>query len=793
MREQRGGTDEDNEKELVHGGELGKSDGVLNRAFKRGASVISSLRKIRAEEIAYSMLFSPTQHRNLSRMSLPGMRLVLSLVFAFASIAGAQSPKKEPREFLPAPFDQYLSRRVTELSSADWRKGITRENWPAKQAEMRAQLQRMLGLDPWPARGALNPVVTGTVPGDGYVVEKLHFQSSPGLYVTGNLYRPKEVPKPLPAILYVCGHSNVVEGGVSMGNKTGYQHHGVWFARHGCVCLIIDTIQLGEIRGIHHGTYKEERWWWAARGYTPAGVEAWNGIRALDYLETRPEVDRTKMGVTGRSGGGAYSWWIAALDERVKVAVPTAGITTLRNHVLDGAIEGHCDCMFMVNTERWDFDRVAELVAPRPLLIANTDSDSIFPLDGVVEIFNRTRALYRTLGVEDHIGLHIAEGPHKDTQPLNTGAFNWLNRWLKGADRMDLIDEPARKAHPPRDLKVFAELPKDEKVTTVDESFVPAFDKTTKPPTAAEWPVLRDRWMEALRRDCFRAWPEHAIGEVGTARRAIAEQGTLGERSLPPESLPKSQFTEQGILLTKVDFTSEPEMPLTLWLLHRADVKPEDLELVVLNALDDDGWREFRDLAAGAFGEQFPGAKPDAKSFAEERKMLLGTKWAMAYVCPRGAGPTSWAALSPTKQTHLRRRLLLLGESLESGQVWDIRQAAAALRSLPGFGQTPLWLQAQKTMAANTLYASLFIPDVKRLDLHALPSSQKDGPIYLNVLRHLDLPQAAALAAERSTLAIYTTDSSAWSYAIETANALGWGNKRIQIRQPVEATAASAQ
>jgi len=699
-------------------------------------------------------------------MSLPKLRLTLLFLFSLSPILAAQAPKKEPREFLPAPFDQYLARRVAEVSSPDWQKEITRESWPAKQAEMRRQLQRMLGLDPWPARGELKPVITGTVPGDGYVVEKLHFQSLPGLYVTANLYRPKEVKQPLPTILYVCGHANVVEGGESMGNKTGYHHHGVWFARNGYVCLIIDTIQLGEIRGEHHGTYKDGRWWWPGRGYTPAGVEAWNGIRALDYLETRPEVDRAKIGMTGRSGGGAYSWWVAALDERIKVAVPTAGITTMKNHILDGAIEGHCDCMFHVNTERWDFDRLAALVAPRPLLIANTDSDAIFPLDGVVEIYNRTRALYRTLGQEDRIGLHIAEGPHKDTQPLNTGAFNWLNRWLKGADRMDLINEPARKVHEPRALKVFTEIPKDEKVTTVDQFFVPGFTKSAKPPTAAEWPSLRDRWMETLRRDCFRAWPD------GDAKANVTST---------------SEHTAEGLRLTISEFTSEEGMPLTLWLLQRADLKPEELELVVLNILGDEGWQEFRTLATAGFAAQFPGATPDAKAFAEERKMLLSTKWAMAYVAPRGAGPTSWAALSLTKQTHLRRRLLLLGESLESGQVWDIRQGAAALRSLPGFAQTPLWLQAQKTMAANALYASLFIPDVKRLDLHALPSSQKDGPIYLNVLRHLDLPQAAALAAERSTLAIYTAEGAAWRYTIDTANALGWDKKRVQIRQPVEA------
>ena len=124
-------------------------------------------------------------------------------------------------------------------------------------------------------------------------------------------------------------------------------------------------------------------WWWNCRGYTPAGVEAWNCIRALDYLETRKEVDAKRIGVTGRSGGGAYSWWIAAIDERIKVAVPVAGITDLQNHVVDGCVEGHCDCMFMVNTYRWDYPLVAALVAPRPLLISNTDKDTIFPLDGV--------------------------------------------------------------------------------------------------------------------------------------------------------------------------------------------------------------------------------------------------------------------------------------------------------------------------------------------------------------------------------------------------------------------------
>jgi hypothetical protein len=421
----------------------------------------------------------------------------------------------------------------------------------------------------------------------------------------------------------------------------------------------------------------------------------------------------------------------------------------------------------MVNTERWDFDRVAALVAPRALLIANTDSDPIFPLDGVVDVFNRTRAIYRKLGKEDHVGLHIAEGPHKDTQPLNFGAFNWINRWLKGADRMDLIDEPARKMHEPRELRVFTELPKDEKVTKIDEIFVPQFTPPAEVKTKKEWAALRDGWMKALREDCFRAWPSTPV-KMLAAKPAI--------------------LSAEGLTLTATHFASEENFELPLWILQRDDVKPEELELVVLNVLDDESWTEFSQLAATAFPAQFPGVKGDAGAFAEERKMLLGTKWAMAYVCPRGVGAQSWAAYSPVKQTQLRRRFLLLGESLEGGQVWDIQQAAAGLRSTQGFAKVPLWLQSQKTMAGNTLYASLFMPDVRRLDLHALPASQHDGPIYLNVLRHLDLPQAAALAAERATLAVYSDDAAPWKFAADTAATLGWGEKRVQIRQPLEPT-----
>ena len=125
--------------------------------------------------------------------------------------------------------------------------------------------------------------------------------------------------------------------------------------------------------------------------------------------------------------------------------------------------------MFMVNTYRWDYAQGAALVAPRPLLISNTDKDGIFPLDGVVDVYNKVRRIYELHGKLKNIGLQITEGPHKDTQELRVHAFHWFNKFLKGED--PLIETTAVKFFEPEQLRVFSELPADEQNTTIDESF----------------------------------------------------------------------------------------------------------------------------------------------------------------------------------------------------------------------------------------------------------------------------------------------------------------------------------
>ena len=142
-------------------------------------------------------------------------------------------------------FADYFRGETERLAAASLAEVRTLDDWKFRRAAYREQLLEMLGLSPLPERTDLKPVVTGRLEHAEFTVEKLHFQSLPGLYVTANLWVPRNLGgKKAPAILYACGHAVVKDGQVSLGNKTGYQHHGAWFARHGYVCLAIDTIQL---------------------------------------------------------------------------------------------------------------------------------------------------------------------------------------------------------------------------------------------------------------------------------------------------------------------------------------------------------------------------------------------------------------------------------------------------------------------------------------------------------------------------------------------------------------------
>ena len=709
---------------------------------------------------------------------MPNRILAAALIFVVAglSLRADDAPPDTARG--DQLRDAYFRSQVKQIADASLADIHTRADWEKKRPEMRRRFLDMLGLWPLPPRTELHATVTGALGADDYTIEKLHFQSMPGVYVTANLYVPKGLKAPAPAVLYLCGHGKVAVDGVSFGNKVYYQHHPAWFASHGYVCLIVDTLELGEVEGVHHGTMELGRWWWQTVGYTPAGVECWNAMRALDYLETRKEVDPKRMGVTGRSGGGATSWWVAAADDRPQCIIPVAGLADLQAHILegedkrykDGVISGHCDCMFMVNTYRWDFTEVMALCAPRPLMLANGDEDYIFPKAGYHRMVDKVRRIYDLYEAGDRFTLLETHGPHKDTPELRLGAYRWMNRWLKNDDGE--ATEPEPKKFEPKQLKVLERLPDDAINGRLDELFrKPAeMDQPQAPAAAREWWAGKaPELLDALRKEVFHGWPE---------------------KPAPLKMRPAEDVTADGLRLRAYDFLSEEEVPLRLWLLTAEKVdKPTR---VVLNVLDEPGWKEWTEDLGPPFTKALQlsaeSKRNDAK-FAQNRKTLAFNQEAFAAVAPRGVGPTRWSEASPfdgkPAGQHILRRFALLGQTLDGQRVWDVRRAVAGLLGLEALKGAPLWLQGKGDMAGVALYAAIFEPDVARLDLWHLPASHRQGPIFLNVRLVLDMPQAVALAFPRDVrLYVKDDEADAWEWPLRLQKALG--KEYLQVRKEDE-------
>lgn len=632
--------------------------------------------------------------------------------------------------FAQTQLAEYFKTEVHEIASRCLAEIKTRSDWETHRMGYRKQLLEMLGLTPVPERTELHPVVTARLEHDGIVIENVQFQALPRVYCTANLYLPKELPHPAPAILYLCGHLRQTTNGISLGNKTAYQHDGLLFARNGYICLVLDSLQLGEIMGVHTGTRDLGMWWWNSRGYTPAGVEAWFAIRALDYLCSRPEVDTNKLGVTGHSGGGAYSWTVAALDDRVKAAAPLAGLADLQSHIIDGVLDRHCDCNFFINIYRWDFPQLAALAAPRPVLIGGTDNDPLFRLDSTIRIYQKLKRIYDLLDAPDKLGLAIAPGQHTETQELRFAVLRWFNKFLKHEPAELTLHAPSPLHR--EQLRVFDQLPTDALNTNAIEVFSPCQPQTQKP---------INKLRTALRQKVFCGWP-------------------ADEPVIEPELAARAE--RQGTRISVFKFSSQHNTLLQFFLLEPSNA--DCIRTIELEILDQVTWADWLKTFGPIFSNGLTDELPTGATLnttevciAEFKPQLPKPNTAHAFFAPRGIGPTAWSTDEKTL-TKIRRRFMLLGQTLDGMRVWDIRCAIRALNRVYTNAPCTIELRATGNMAVNALYAALFEPTVSRLDLFNMPTSHMTGPDYFNVLKITDIPQVAKAVSEGAELKMSSTE-----------------------------------
>ncbi len=593
--------------------------------------------------------------------------------------------------------------RVAERLTADAPKLPEGESWQGWQARRRRQFWRMLGIEQYmeQERTPLHVDVTQRHQRDGYRIDCLSYESLPGLRVEANLYVP-DAPGPHPGILYVCGHSELQKA-------SHYQQHARHYAKMGFVTLIVDTIQYGEVRGYHHGTHRYGWFHWISRGFTPAGVEVWNGIRGLDLLCSLPEVDKERLGVTGTSGGGAMSWWITAADERVKATSPSCGTATIASHVRERTIDGHCDCMFPVNLYGWSLVDMAALVPPRPVLIVSADRDGIFTIDAIRDFYERLRRVYEAMGKSENVELFTFRAPHSYQESSRRKTFQWFLKQLQGRDvPWDEVDDVDEHKEEPGTLDVYKQgLPPNNRSTTVHDWFV---TKAAPPAIETREQLERERArvLAALRETTLHAFPKEDID-------------------------PKPTVTQEWL---DADWGS-----------HAA-----------FSYASDEGWRmegtlyapNGSDASAPLLVHLLP---PDEHRWISRYVPPRGipASWKVAALATRGTGNTVW---HPGLQWHVRRAAALTGRTVASMRVFDALQGLKALRALAYWQGQPLYLLGRGEMAVVAMYAALLEPGVSGVILFDPPAThdvpgQPDGTgpclEMLGVLRITDLPQIAGL------------------------------------------------
>ncbi len=608
----------------------------------------------------------------------------------------------------------YLEEAAAQITDQDLAGIQTLHDWQKIREERYNELAEMLSLEdvPWNRKREKPKVkITGVLHEKGYRIEKLYYESLPSLYVPANLYIPDHArKKATPAILYVCGHAPT--------QKVHYQAHARKFAQLGFVCLIIETIQWGEVRGEHWGAYARGWFHWYSRGYDPAGVEVWNAMRGLDLLAARPEVNPEKMGVTGISGGGSQSWYIAALDPRIKAAAAVCGASTLKSHILTRTIDGHCDCMMPVNTYRRDFKTIGALIAPRPFLIAQADRDGLNTIESVRELYGDIKKIYDLYGKCDQITLVETPGGHSYHQTSREKIFSFFIRNLMGKDippeKAGDIDMSPAEQLSEEALRVYANGPPEDDLTTKIQDF---FVRLPAPPVISDKEELfsfRDSVKRFLVRESFGAFPEDPVPfDPGHIYRT-ADGAKYGSDIF-------SFISEKGWRM-KVDIR---------W---NEDPKRENPLLIVLRSPDEDRW------ASESFvNEIHPGSN-------------------VAYLEVRGVGENGW---DPGLQWHIRRASVWTGRTVASMQVYDLLRCMQFCRTLPGVDQKKISIAARDGLGAVALYAALLDRNCQKVILKNPPATQ-DTPSrpdgrgtaleMLNCLRVTDVYQLPALIYPTETV-----------------------------------------
>lgn len=354
--------------------------------------------------------------------------------FLAGALASEDDGGLEPLNRFPRMVHNYYLDQVIRAE----RRGLriksalkTKEEAEAYVEEVRKKIRACFA--PFPQkRTPLKPRITGTVEREDYRIENVIFESRPRFLVTANLYIPKNRKFPLPGVVGTCGHSSNGKA------AEAYQAFGQGLARLGYVALVYDPIGQGErLQYLDDNLKPTLRG--ATREHALAGNQqfligeffgtwrAWDGMRALDYLLTREEVDPAHLGVTGNSGGGTMTTWLCGVEPRWTMAAPSCFVTTWRRNLENEIPQDTEQCPPRSLAMALDHDDYLAAQAPDPVIILPKEKD-YFDVRGSKEALGRLKHLYKLLGAEENVDLFAGPTNHGFTQENREAMYRWFNR-----------------------------------------------------------------------------------------------------------------------------------------------------------------------------------------------------------------------------------------------------------------------------------------------------------------------------------------------------------------------------
>ena len=426
------------------------------------------------------------------------MRFFTTMLLATTYLAGAEIPAADSRNAIVPNTDTHFTPRVFP----------SRAEWEAHAAHLRRQILSAAGLVPMPVKHPLNAQVFGRIAKRDYSVEKVLLETMPGYYLGGNIYRPLAKAGPFPGI--VSPHGHWAYGRLENTSAASIPGRCINLARQGYVVFTYDMVGYDDTLQTPHafGSPREQLW-----SFGPLGLQLWNSIRAVDFLESLADVDRTRIGATGASGGATQILLLQAVDDRIRFSSPV--------NMISATMQGGSPCEnapgLRIGTNNME---IGALMAPRPMLMVAATGD--WTRDTPRQEFPAVQSVYRLLDAEANVETVLIDAPHNYNKDSREAVYRFFAKRVLGADPQSPdFAEKGFTPEKPNDLLALHGRSLPPNALTFDqivEQWIAAASEQNGTPSA-------ERLKIALAAD----WPAKVLEERNGERIVLSREG-VGDR-----------------------------------------------------------------------------------------------------------------------------------------------------------------------------------------------------------------------------------------------------------------------